>query len=127
MRKYRMSRIRKGFDYNGCFRNWTDWDTGEVYEIVDKAMIKGQYYLLVEAPDGYGIYKMISDIISESVKLSNKKLLKDRKFFESPNKWKRKSTVNISDAGDLTSVEVAKHEKPFFGGTKVVIRIYDAY
>lgn len=127
MRKYRMSRIRRAFDYNGCFQEWTDWDTGEVYEIVDKAMFKDQYYLLVKAPDGYGIYKMVSEIISESVKLSNKKLLKERKFFENPNKWKKKSTVKISDDGNLTSVEVGKHEKSFFGGSKVVIRIYDVY
>ena len=127
MRKRRMAIIRKSFDYNGCLRDWTDWDTGKVYETVDKAMFGDQYYLLVKTPNGYGIYKMVSDIISESVKLSNKKLLKDKKAFESPNTWKRKSEVKISDTGNLTSVEVAKHEKPLFGGNKVVIRIYDAY
>lgn len=127
MRKHRISNIRRSFDYNGSFRSWTDWETGEVYETVDKAMFRGEHYLLVKSSDGYGIYKMVSDVLSESVKLSNKKLIKDRKTFESPSIWKRKSEIKISDNGNLTSVEVAKHEKPPLGGGKVVIRIYGAY
>lgn len=119
MRKQRMAKVRRG--YNGRCSEWTDWYTRDVYDIVDRATFRGEYYLLVKAPDGYGIFKMISAIVAESVKLSSRKLLKDKRSFESPSIWERKSAVKISDTG--LTVEEAKHEKPI----KFQIRICGMY
>lgn len=95
-----------------------------MYETLDKAMFKGEMFLLVKGPDGFGIHKMVSMCISESVKLSPKKLLKYKKTFESPSAWNRKSSVKISDDGQLTDVQVAKFEKPLFFGKGFRISIY---
>lgn len=113
-----MARIKRAFG----LREWTDWDTGKVYEAIDKAVVNGQYYLLVKDSYEYGIYKMVSEIISESVKLSTKKLLYYRNVFENPEIWSKKSKLKISDTGVLS-----KLQKPPSRSSKVVFRINDAY
>ena len=74
------------------------------YEVIDQAKIKGVMYLLVKGRNNsYAIYKIIS--VGKEVRLSNKKVLQNLKFFSNPTYWKLNTTVQIDADGNIKSVK----------------------
>ena len=112
MRKYRERRIRKNTGPGWVYSGWRDFETDEYFDILDIARFGGHCYLLVEETDTntFAIYKKVHECNSESVKLSPKKVLLNKKAFEHPSTWQEKSKVIISDDGIITSVEEHKYK-----------------
>lgn len=111
MRKFRERRINRNSGSWTVGSSWTDWQTNEHFDIADIARFGGHIYLLVEDWDGnYAIFKKVHECNSESVKLSSKKILQNKKAFEHPSTWQEKSKLTISDTGLLTKVEEGKYK-----------------
>ena len=101
MRKQRQRRI------NRCCSNMigctVDYDNH--CEVIDQAKIKDTMYLLtIDKKGEYAIYKIVS--VFETVKLSAKRILENKKFFCNHNYWYEHSTIEINADGKIESVKL---------------------
>lgn len=128
MRKYRNRKIKRVYNEMSYTQWWWTDENGERWDSVDYATFRKTCYILAENEDcsEYAIFKMVSDNVSESVKLSSKRIMSNRQTFINPSVWNEKSEVVISQEGVIEKVDVGAHNKPinFGGGIIIICPIY---
>lgn len=115
MRKIRQRKINRTCgNIIGCT---VDFEHG--YVVKDQAKINNTQYLLVPIENKqYAIYKIVKPF--NYVRLSQKKVLQNKKAFSNPAYWLDNSAINISPEGNIKSVTHAsrrviwKEDKPVF-------------
>ena len=74
------------------------------YEVKDQAKINDDMYLLTKiADDEYAIFKIVN--LYKYVRLSNKKVLLNKKDLSNHFNWYNHSTIEIADDGKIISVK----------------------
>ena len=80
------------------------YDGDNCYEVKDQAKINNTIYLLVQVGNNeYAIYKIVK--LCEYAKLSDKKVLQNRKIFSNRAYWRDSSIIRINDDGKIQSVK----------------------
>ncbi len=117
MRKYRNKRKKRSYNQvirsiEFCSWEWQD-EKGKRWLALDGATFRHAYYLLAKCTTSneVAIFKMVNEYIFDNVRLSPKKVLKNRRTFSSPSVWKLKSDVKISDEGIVENVDIGAHIK----------------
>ena len=108
MHKYNQRRI------NRCCKNMIgcqiDFENEQIVE--DQAKVNGTMYLLARSKDDeYAIYKIVK--VGEYVKLSEKKVLQNKKAFSNHAYWKKHSTIRITPNGKIESVRCGTYKGPY--------------
>ena len=109
MRKQNQRRIKR------CCGNMIggriDFEHGG-YEVKDQAEIKGTMYLLIQVEDGnYAIYKIVKAF--QYIRLSQKKVLENKKALSNHEYWKEHSTIEITEEGKIQSVKFGSWWGPY--------------
>ena len=95
-------------------------------EVIDQAKIDGIMYLLTQNMyNQYAIYKIIN--VHDSVKLSSRRILNNKKNFMNHEYWSEHSTILINEVGDIEDVKCGSMFGPYnrkprdFNGVSIII------
>lgn len=84
-------------------------DTGLM--VRDQTKIRGNIYLLVKCDSLYAIYRIVK--VGEYVELSAKKMNKNKQKFSNHNVWRRHSTIEFTENGEIKTVRPGDYWGPY--------------
>lgn len=111
MRKYRMRRIQRSCRNIIGYTLYTK-DFEYVEQVIDKAKINNAMYLLIKDQEGnHSIYKVAEEF--NYVKLSQKRVLQNKKAFSNHKNWDYHSTIEFDEDGNIKSVKCGEWYGPY--------------